>query len=517
MTKARILIVEDEYVIAENMQAKLEKEGYVVCGVAPSGKRAIQKAKTEKPDLVLMDIMLKGPMDGIEAANQIRKRFNIPIIYLTAFSDKEMLDRAKITEPFGYLLKPFEDRELYANIEMAFYKARMEQELLKAKKFESVAILAGGIAHDYNNLLSVILGNINMAKEDIRPECFDIYGFLDEAEKATLRAKYLTHQMLTLSKSGFSTKKTDSIADFLKESVKLVLTGSNVSCEFNIPNDLWRVEYDEAQMRHVISNMTMNADQAMPEGGTINVCAENFVVDAEKGEHVLFLAHGKYVKISLQDKGSGISEEHLPMIFDPYFSTKEKGTQKGMGLGLAIVYSVVKKHKGHIAVESEPGVGTTFHIYLPASEKETAEPRNVKVNSVPVAAEKGKKKLLVMDDEEMIRNFLKQMLDRLGCETEFARDGGEAIDLYEKAKTSGEPFDAVILGLTVRGGMGGKEAVWRLKEIDSEVKAIISSGYSNDPVMMNFREYGFAGAIPKPCMKKELNNILHRVLQGQYR
>ncbi len=200
MTKARILIVEDEYVIAENMQAKLEKEGYIVCGIAPSGKRAIQKAKTEKPDLVLMDIMLRGSMDGIEAADQIRTHFNIPIIYLTAFSDKEMLDRAKITEPFGYLLKPFEDRELYANIEMAFYKARMEEELLRVKKFESVAILAGGIAHDYNNLLSVILGNINMAKEDIRPECGDIYAFLAEAEKAALRAKYLTHQMLTLSK-----------------------------------------------------------------------------------------------------------------------------------------------------------------------------------------------------------------------------------------------------------------------------------------------------------------------------
>ncbi len=501
----KILIVEDEYVIAQNIRGKLEKQAYEVCGLVPSGESAIEKAESEKPDLVLMDVVLKGPMDGIETAKQIRNRFGIPIIYLTAFSDKEMLDRAKITVPFGYLIKPFEDRELYANIEMALFKDRMEQELLKSKKLESVGVLAGGIAHDFNNLLSVILGNINMAKEDTGKWHIS-YEFLNEAEEASLRAKDLTHQLITLSKGGAPIKRTGSAEKLLRESVLLFISGYNASCEFNIQKDLWPVDFDEIQMKHVINNIITNATQAMPEGGKIQIDAENYLND-KGNEQILPLQEGRYVKISIQDEGAGISEEFLPLIFDPYFSTRERGTQKGMGLGLATAYSIITKHNGYIGVESELGTGTVFHIYLPASEKKTGEHKVINKKTGPL-----KGKILVMDDEETIRKLLKETLKRLGCESELAGNSDEAIHLFKKAEESGEPFDAVILDLTIQEGTGGKEVVWKLKEINPDVKAVISSGYSNDPVMSDFRKYGFAEAMPKPCLKRELSNILSRVL-----
>jgi len=510
MRNVRILIVEDEYVIAESLQAKLERQGYTVCGSEASGERAIQKAGDEMPDMVLMDIMLKGDMDGIEAAEQIRARFGIPIIYLTAFSDGNILERAKVTEPFGYLLKPFEDRELFANIEMTLYKAKMEEELLRAKKLESVGILAGGIAHDYNNLLTVILGYISMVKE-MALKSDDFFNYLTEAEKASLRAKDLTHRLITLSKGGAPVKKTGSIVKLIKESAKLALTGSNVACEFHIPDDLWSVSFDDAQMRHVINSIIMNADQAMAEGGMIKIRAENFHLDAEKGTDVFSLQDGKYVKISVEDRGIGISKENLSLIFDPYFSTRERGGQRGMGLGLAVAYSVVRQHEGHITAESEIGVGTTFHIYLPALEKKVIKEKAVRKTPGPVV---GKKKILVMDDEKIVRDFLKKVLSRMGWEVECAREGDEAISLYRKVKESDAPFDVVILDLTVQGGMGGKETLPHLKEIDPDVRAIISSGYSDDPVMANFKEYGFRGAVPKPSTLKELNDTLCNVLMN---
>ncbi|MCP4110811.1 MAG: response regulator [Desulfobacteraceae bacterium] len=491
-------------------QAKIkiavEKQAYEVCGPVPSGEEAVEKAESERPDLVLMDIVLKGPMYGIEAARQIRSRFGIPVIYVTAFSGREILDRAKITVPFGYLIKPFEDRELYANIEMALFKDRIEQELLKSKKLESVGILAGGLAHDFNNLLSVILGNINMAKEDIS-KWHTSYEFLNEAEDASLRAKDLTHQLITLSKGGYPIKRTGSVEKLLRESVLLFTSGYDVSCEFNIQKDLWLADYDEIQMKHVINNIITNANQAMPEGGIIQTDAENYLND-KKNEQVLPLQKEKYVKISIRDQGVGIPEKFLPLVFDPYFSTRQRGTRKGMGLGLATVYSIIKKHNGQIGVESELNAGTVFHIYLPASEKKTEEHKVTQVKTGPL-----KGKILVMDDEEMIRKLLKKTLKRLGCESELAGNSEEAIHFFKKAEESGEPFDAVILDLTIKEGIGDKDVIWKLKEINPDVKAVISSGYSNDPVMANFRKYGFAEAMPKPCLKRELSDILNRILE----
>jgi PAS domain S-box-containing protein len=385
-------------------------------------------------------------------------------------------------------------------------KRRLEAQIQQSQKMEAIGTLAGGIAHDFNNLLSVVLGNISLANEYVKPES-DVSKFLNDAEKGCLRAKDLTRKFITFSRGGHPVRKTVSIVEFLKDTTDLVLSGSSVKCDFLIPEDLWMVEIDKLQMTHVIDNMITNATEAMPKGGTIKLTAENFVIGKDDKEAPSRQRQGRYVKISIQDQGIGISEQHLPMIFDPYFSTKEKGAKKGMGLGLSIAYSIVKQHKGFITVGSELGVGTTFHIYLPAAERGA-----VGEKSVEEKAFTGKGKVLVMDDEKMFENLSQQMLRGLGFEVEFVKDGAEAIEVYKRAKDHGEPFDAVILDLTVRGGMGGKQVIRKLKEIAPEVRAIISSGYTDDPVMSDFREYGFVATLAKPYSKKDVSEALHKAL-----
>jgi PAS domain S-box-containing protein len=381
-------------------------------------------------------------------------------------------------------------------------KRKIEEELLKASKLESVGILAGGIAHDFNNILTAIIGNLSLARLYDHPGDA-ISGALTKMEKAALQAKKLTQQLLTFARGGTPIIQTTSITELITESAKFTLRGSNVSCEFFIPPDLWFVNVDEGQMSQVINNLIINADQAMPEGGKIKVSAENITVGEEQ---TLPIKKGKYVKITIKDRGIGISKEHLERIFDPYFTTK----QKGSGFGLAITYSIIKRHQGHITVESEVGVGTTFSIYLPASFEEI--PIKEKVEKKIVS---GSGKILVMDDEEVVRDVAGEMLKQIGYEVEFARDGAEAIELYNKSKESGNTFDAVILDLTVPGGMGGVETIKKLLEIDPAVKAIVSSGYSNDPVMANFSEYGFAEVVPKPYEIQKVGEVVRKVLVGQ--
>ena len=382
-------------------------------------------------------------------------------------------------------------------------RRQMQEELLKVKKLESVGILASGIAHDFNNLLTIIIGNIELAKDDIKPEV-GISECLAEAEKASIQAQVLTKQLITFSKGGVPVKKIGSIGNLVKETTAYSLSGSNVKCDFLILHDLWPVEFDEGQMKHAIKNMIDNAVESMPDEGTIHVRAENFNIFAEPS---LPLLEGKYVKISIRDHGVGIPEKHLSKIFDPYFSTKEMGIQKGMGLGLATTYSIINRHGGYISVESQVGVGTTFTLFLPAHEKDIRELKPTEIHK-PEKPEIRTGRILVMDDEESIRKLSKKRLSVLGYESELAKDGAQAIELYKKSMDSGQPFDLVILDLTVKGGMGGKEAIKFLQEINPQVKAIVSSGYSNDPVMTNFRAYGFTGALPKPNTKKELIDVL---------
>ena len=832
MNHSRILVVEDEPIVALDLQRRLEKLGYDVPAVAASGEEALASADLSSPDLVLMDINLEGDMDGVETAERMRRHHRVPVIYLTAYSNDRTLQRAKVTEPYGYLLKPFEERELQTTIEIALYRHRaeqalhrahddleqrvaertaelheanlslqrevverrrraaqqlalqrvreeiwrmqsragiqkileaiwagltalevpcqhcsmsvvdsstqppamriyargrrgawrnhepesqrereiisriweqetalhqpdlatgdphgqreylakefgpvrsvvdapfshgtlsvasesakvfsdsdvailtelagalsegfrrledlqqlaeererlavtvrsigesvvatdgegrivlinrvaesltgwtqteaegrpfsavlqildektkapidspvervletgaavelipsavlisrdgserlistssapirddegktigvvlvsrdvgaqrqMESELLKSEKLESLGVLAGGIAHDFNNILTTIIGYLSLAKMDIDPSG-ELFANLSEVEEAAKRATDLTHQLLAFSKGGAPVKKTASVAELIADSATFTTRGSNVRCSFEIEDDLWTAEVDAGQISQVIQNLVLNADQAMPDGGTVHVEARNRKIVAADG---LPLNPGNYIQIGVRDEGEGIAAEHQQRIFDPYFTTKEAGS----GLGLATAYAIVKNHDGHITVSSPWRQGATFLVFLPALDGPVVRHEDGGGLLVP-----GQGRVLVLDDEASIRRLAGDLLGRLGYDSEFVEDGAEAIDRYANAMGSDSAFDAVIMDLTIPGGMGGREAMRRLLETDPNARVIVSSGYSDDPVMADFRQHGFRGVVVKPYDIRELSQVLDRV------
>jgi PAS domain S-box-containing protein len=378
-------------------------------------------------------------------------------------------------------------------------KRRLDEERQKADKLESLGVVAGGIAHDFNNLLTAILGNISLAQlHGVDPEAGDR---LAAAKRATNRAQELAQQLLTFARGGAPVKQTTSISQLLRDTLSLSLHGSKVHTEIHIADDLWPVEIDPGQISQVINNVAMNADQAMPAGGVLRVQAENFQLAANSVS--LGLRAGRWVRISIQDQGIGIPEEYLKKIFDPYFTTKPKGS----GLGLATAYSIVKNHHGLIAVDSKPGEGSTFTICLPASEKEL---QHEAAGPVPMAG--GSKRVLVLDDEEAICMLVTCALEPLGYEVTETNDGSQAIEAYQKAMNDGCPYDLFISDLTIPGGMGGQETIKRLREIDPDIRAIVSSGYANDPVMSRHEDYGFSGMIAKPYEIDALGRKVAEVL-----
>jgi len=379
-------------------------------------------------------------------------------------------------------------------------KHLLEEEQLKTQKLEAIGTLAGGIAHDFNNLLQGVFGYISMAKITLDQKERSLM-MLEQAEKALHMSVNLTTQLLTFSKGGKPVKKNISLQPVIENSVRFALSGSSVSYRIKSEENLWPVDADEGQIGQVIQNIVLNADQAMPAGGTIVIAAKNLLL-RDRGQAPP-PEEGKYVQISIQDNGTGIPESHIPRIFDPYFTTKEKGS----GLGLATSYSIIKNHGGFIDVTSEPGRGTTFFIYLPAVEAE----REVSVASA-VSGVVRKGKVLVMDDEELVRNLAEVLVRVLGHEVEVAEHGEAAIGKYQAAKESGARFDIVILDLTVRGGLGGRETIERLVALDPAVSAVVSSGYSDDAVIADYQKYGFRASLAKPYKLEELRDTLNALL-----
>lgn len=386
-------------------------------------------------------------------------------------------------------------------------RKQAEKERLRMVKLESLGILAGGIAHDFNNILTAILGNISLT--GMEPYLTDAdRERLHEAEKACLRAQTLAQRLLTFALGGAPVKKPTSIAKLLKETAKLTLCGSNIKCDFFLPKDLWLAKVDGGQINQVINNLLINAQQAMPAGGRIAIWAENVTIleDAElplpRGKHVP-LPKGKYIKITITDRGVGIQPKIFDKIFDPYFTTKPQGS----GLGLATAYSIIKNHEGYITMESTLGEGSVFFIYLPALKEAIPFPEEVTI--APIT---GQGRILIMDDEDIVLDVLRNMLIRIGYEVISARDGSEALEKYRRAQSNGQPFGVVILDLTVPGGLGGKETLEQLKRIDPQVKAIVSSGYSDNPIMADYEKYGFYGVISKPYRIPELSKIIHEVI-----
>ena len=758
--KFKIMIVEDESIVAMELKDRLQRMGYVVTDICDSGSKALASVRANMPQVILMDIIIKGSEDGIETSARIRNEFDIPVVFLTAHSDPKTLQRAQTETPYGYVLKPFKERELQITIDMAlqrhkmecqvresenwlqttlysigdaviatddqglikflnpvaqtftgwmqqeavgreftdifniiheedrspqenpvakvlnsgqvvhlanhtiliardgterhiedsaapikdsngklsgvvvvFYdvtdrkkimrqladseakyrsfiehfngiafqlepdfkpifiqgattaitgyseaelmarkpawnelihpddlkqmkaerkingpdvmpdsvkqeyriirkdgkfrwvqsllqriydksgksirlqgiindisdKKTMELELIRSQKLESLGVLAGGIAHDFNNLLTGIFGNIGLAKMFMNPEEKG-YKRLDEAEKAMVRAKDLTQQLLVFSKGGAPILQTIDIRDVIESSANFALRGSNVNLDFVLDPGLWPVDFDEGQLSQVIQNLVINADQAMPDGGTVTIRCRNI----SKPNSDPSLPAGKYVRIVVADQGIGIDPDNLNNIFDPYYTTKEHGT----GLGLATIYSIIKAHNAYIGVDSVPGKGTSFEITIQASESvpeqngETAE-----LNTLH-----GQGRILVMDDQDIILDYVEMALNEIGYEVDLAHKGQEAIEKYKQAMEAEEAYDLVIMDLTIPGGMGGKEALPELKKIDPQVRAIVASGYAGNPVMSEYKRYGFCAMLKKPFRVNELVLAVGKVL-----
>lgn len=376
---------------------------------------------------------------------------------------------------------------------------RLEEERLRAQKLESLGLLAGGIAHDFNNILTGILGNISLARMALQSGG-DHPSLLQEAEKACMRAKDLSQQLLTFARGGAPVRQMTSMAGLVKDTVEFCLRGSNVRADLHISVDLWPAEVDPGQIAQVVNNVVLNSKQAMPGGGVLVVRVEN--ADLEQGgPHPV--DPGRYVRITVKDTGIGVPREYLQKIFDPFFTTKPQSS----GLGLTTSYAIVRKHGGNLLLESELGVGTVAHILLPASRAILPAPPE---EDRP--APRGTGRVLVMDDEDTVRNVAVRVLEYLGYEPTAARNGTQAVQEYKKAMESGHPYAAVVLDLTVPGEMGGREALEKLKALDPKVRAIVASGYSSDSCMSNYRACGFAGAVIKPFTVNEVGRVVHAVL-----
>ncbi|NLI76757.1 MAG: PAS domain-containing protein [Candidatus Riflebacteria bacterium] len=381
----------------------------------------------------------------------------------------------------------------------------MEQELLKTRKLESLQVLAGGIAHDFNNFLAAILGNLSLCTALTRKGGGKVPRLLGEAERATLLARNLTQQLLTFAKGGEPVKTVAALPEVIRDSASFLLRGTQTRCEYAIDADLWPVEVDTGQMSQVIQNVILNASQAMGGAGVIRIRCGNVEFLREE---IPGLAPGRYVRLAIADAGPGIPRDLQERIFDPFFSTKPGGT----GLGLAITHSIVKRHGGHIGAHSATGAGCTFTIHLPAAEgvplphpAPAAPAPATGTASTPATAPR--RRILIMDDDSQLRTMLLEILVFLGYDVVACEDGAEAIRLYAKHLEAGKRFDAVIMDLTIPGGMGGREAVGGLRQLDPMATVVVSSGFSNDPIMSRFADFGFAGVLPKPYRIEDLESL----------
>ncbi|MBN2545382.1 MAG: PAS domain S-box protein [Spirochaetes bacterium] len=424
-------------------------------------------------------------------------------------SNTIIISKTGIEKTISFNISPINDKEdNIVGIVIVFRditeKIKIDEEIRKIQKLESLGVLAGGIAHDFNNLLTLILGNINLAKYYCENNK-ELLELLQSAEKGVYNSKNLTDQLLTFAKGGEPVKKIGSINNIIQESVSFALRGSNVIYQFFIDQNLSLIDFDEGQLNQVFSNLAINSRQAMSEGGILKVISENYTISPNNKYN---LKPGNYIRIIFEDNGPGISQQIISKIFDPFFTTKSSGK----GLGLATVYSIIKKHSGAIEVESKESEGTKFIIYLPASTKNNKKLTNNKLEN---ALSVGKGKILYMDDEESILRIAQKILAKLGYEVDVASNGFTTVYKYKNALKNTSPYDCVILDLTIPGSVGGKETLEYLLKIDPNVKAIVTSGYSNDTILANYKDYGFKGAIKKPFTINNVGETLSSVLKKQ--
>ncbi len=507
-----VLLIEDndDDILLLRLMLEEAEEEHVELDIARSLSEALERLHSSLPDGVLLDLTLPDA-HGLEALQTIEAEgISVPIVILTGLDDQEVAIEAVQEGAQDYLVKGKADSSSVTRaLRYAIERQHLQQQLMEAQrreqrarmeKIDSLSVLAGGIAHDFNNLLTGISGNITLA---MTAQGQELTNLLKEAQKATTHATGLTRQLLTFAKGGEPVKKVTPVVELLVDSVAFSLRGTNMTPEYSFSKDTPNVEVDPGQMTQVFQNIALNAAQAIPEGGVLKIAIGKVKlrVNDQAG-----LRPGGYVKITFQDQGPGIPEEHLSRIFDPYYTTKEKGS----GLGLTMSYSIMQKHGGTMTADSTIGQGTTFTLYLPESRRPL--PQQEEARSVPEKGLPENLRILVMDDQEYLRKILKSFLERLGCHVVLAEDGAEALAKYREAMKQNQPFQALIADLTIPGGMGGRELVHEILKFDPDVRALISSGYSDDPVLRNPEEYGFSGVVNKPYQMEELRKSLEHAV-----
>ena len=547
MSKANIMIVEDDGIVAEDLKTSLNKMGFGVSAVVSMGEEAQKKAGEDKPDLVLMDIQLAGDIDGIEAAGRIRDRFNIPVVYLTAYGDTEILERAKNTEPSGYLLKPYEINELNNTIEIALHKQKseevlqkaniqleqrvgkytaeldkaneqvkqeiqarkqMEKTLQQAQKMEALGTLAGGIAHDFNNILGAIIGHAEIMEMFEIPKDSDMHDSLQQVLNAGYRAKDLVQQILTFSRQTEQEKRPLRIVPIVKEAIRLLRATLPATIEIrqHIDGTEHTIFADPTQMHQILMNLCTNAGHAMRKtGGLLEVSLTE--VDINTGENGMLrgLQPGSYVRLDIRDTGHGMTPDVMNRIFDPYFTTKEKG--EGTGLGLSVVLGIVKSHGGSITVESRLGEGCTFHVYLPTIEGEPAQKEMEPFE--PLLSGKGC--ILYVDDEKSLLDFGKEILGHLGYEVVVSTSGVEALEIF---CVRPDRFDLVLTDMTMPH-MNGIELAEELIDIRPDLPVILCSGFDEMITKEIVENAGVKEFIQKPFGIHKLANTIQGLIRKE--
>ena len=510
MSSAKVMIVEDNATVARDLRYCLERLGYSITSIVASGEESIEKTEMEQPDAVLMDIQLRDEMDGIEAAEQIYSRFETPVVFLSSYTDRDLLKRAKQVGSFGYLVKPFDERELDATLAMALYKAKTEKErrqmearLWQARQMEAIGTLSGGIAHRFNNALTVVTGNIALLKMKF-PDDKNIDSYTKDMKFSILRMTQLTAQLLAYAGGGKYQAKTVSLSDFVRDTLPLVKHTINpdIQVDTDLPRDICNVEADLTQMQMVLSAVLSNASEAMEGKGCIRVACKNTIITDKTVGDFSGLKPGNYVTLTITDDGMGMDKETKKRIFEPFFTTRFQGR----GLGMAATYGIIKNHGGWISVNSEPGQGTIVTIYLPVTQAQVQEKEKPEIEPI-----KGRGTILIIEDEEMVMKMTRQILEMLGYSVIEAKTGQEAINV---AKTFDNDIDLAMLDILLPD-MSGDAIYPFLMKARPDLKVIVFSGYSIDGPAKKILHAGAEDFIQKPFSVAELSEKLKKVLESE--
>ncbi|MEZ5832029.1 MAG: response regulator [Dongiaceae bacterium] len=484
MTNARIMLVEDERIVALHLQQQLAKFDYEVVANVANGEHALQKIEEKRPDLVLMDINIEGGMDGIETATRIPPSYHIPVVYLTAYSEQATLERARATKPYGYLLKPFSERELHATIQMVLERCDTEralrvseERLRQAQKMEVIGQLAGGVAHDFNNILTIIYGNLELLDESLSDDG-DLQQIVQTTLKAAERGASLTHQLLAYSRQQPLDPRVVDAGKLVADLTKLLrrTLGETIEVETRVSSNLWKTLIDPHQLENALLNLAVNARDAMPDGGKLMIEAENAILDSAYAEQHEEVQPGRYAMLAVTDTGTGMSKEVVERALEPFFTTKPAG--QGTGLGLSMVYGFVKQSKGHIKIYSEPGQGTTIKLYLPVAAGDEEDTRLAPdLDDLPLAMEG--EVVMVVEDDPMVLRLAVQLLARLGYQTIEAHDGPEACAILDQ----GGRVDLLFTDVVLPKGMNGAALASAAQQRRPELRVLYMSGYSANAIV----------------------------------